>query len=378
MDVGGLTPRMTAPMAIPTLALSLRLVLASCVLTACAQSHTDHPLASTLEWLPAVLCERAERCSSEVPWGLDGSCEAWMRTTLANQSIATYEGLIALGRAEPSDDARARCEAGAAGACDWTVTAAYFPDGAGALGTLAGLGGTSWCPEVIDGLGLLGEACRREEECAGVARCRDGVCQAPLGEGESGCFVRFGFGRSDCDEGLTCIRDEDSSMPAHCGRLPPIGSACAVGQTPACAIGAVCEDGACVAIDETERSLGQHCSSSTSRCAPGLVCAANECVLAPLVGEPCVPPESDLSARACAPGLQCGDDGLCTVLGSEGDACDGLGTLGRAGRRCGPLLGCIDGACVRGRELGETCAVAPECISFGCTDGTCEPVVYPR
>lgn len=303
-----------------------------------------------------AFCVRAGSAAKKARHGGVEGCETWMRVRLENIFLPRYEEAVIRGTARANVEARASCEASAAGACTWVEVA----ESGGAIEQMS-------CPELVEGLVEIGGECVMDEECAGDAHCRlvscddgcRGVCEAPLAEGATGCAGFVG----QCADGLVCV----FSM-SRCMSRPAIGGSCAMDDLrPRCTSGAECVEGTCVAIDERRRALGEACTLYGAPCVMGLLCDGSTCVDAPAEGESCV-------GDRCGVHLLC-SAGRCEPEPVEGEPCI-PGALGLGFSGCPGLLTCSDGICVSMHSNGEPCSTRGECVSGRCESGQCVPPPY--
>ena len=112
--------------------------------------------------------------------------------------------------------------------------------------------------------------------------------------------------------------------------------------------------------------VGEGCIAATD-CGPGLVCAADVCILAGTVGIG----GSCSASRDCATGLQCALNGVCAPAGGGG-----IGTACASGADCQSTLRCeldgLGGTCQESGtgDVGATCTASDDCLAgLACTAG---------
>jgi hypothetical protein len=223
-----------------------------------------------------------------------------------------------------------------------------------------------------------GAACTVDLECAPPLRCVSGasgtVCGA-LGEIDAPCIAA-----SDCAIGLVCEDGACSAGPAACDDGATCGHAAMCGgartcvpRSPAgaecagdrdCEASLFCDGGTCTA----RPGDGDSCARGTV-CAAGLGCDTDggTCRPLPTGGMPCAFGER---GPLCADGFACADGTVCGPLPVAGEPC--------AGTECAPGLGCDftpEGSiCIVPREEGGSCESDRSCAAaFHCgPSGTCE------
>ena len=252
---------------------------------------------------------------------------------------------------------------------------------------------TAWSPE-IDGTGCDdGLFCTVGDTCAGGAcqggparscptsddPCSSSACdegadacvatQRPNGErcGAAGdactwsecwwgtCALQQAANHAPCADGDACTAGDECLM----GSCVP-GSPVACDQAPACRASAGCNPatGAC---EYPAGSDGQPCADDGDACSVD-TCVAGTCAHAAVPddcgGRQCGPSPSGCHAcGACAEGLGCGVDGLCT------DQC--------AGVACDPCQACQGGACVPLPDGAACAGDGNPCTTDACLGGAC-------
>lgn len=210
-----------------------------------------------------------------------------------------------------------------------------------------------------------GAACEHPLECAAGTCNACGRCPSTTPAGGS-CPA------APCVPGTVCLLQTRTCdvPPANC----TIGGDCAtvcgemiafsgfsdcVSPAP---VGGACEYS--VVRDNTSVS-----STLKTPCLPGLACTQNGCTSPAVGGQPCY------RIRECAVGLTCLSSGGCGQFRNEGEPCapplresdrtihvnastDRVVWTGEGGE-CGLGLACIDGACRRRPQVGESCVQAP-------------------
>ena len=341
-------------------------ILPLLALTACSQARTasSSPLDSTLTWLPSQLCDRWERCVGEnaPPWGSE-ACEVWMGRYLENVVHARFDEGIRRGTLSVNAGAERDCAAALGGTCEWEALA-DVGSGLGSLGALATLS----CSEVVLGQVAVGGECVMSEECAGEAFCAPtctgcaGVCRTRIPEGGAGCLRD-----AECASGLACLG-------STCTSLPAIGFACAMREGRRCALGARCEAGMCIDVNDTPGMPGGACGTGLAPCDTGLYCRESRCTTELRAGEPCVNGLGGAGGVGCGRGLWCTPMGQCAAALGEGAAC--VPTSGGAAACSSPLVCGQGNACITPRDNGASCVSAIECASRNCAAARCAPPPY--
>jgi|GEM_PF-7043736 len=121
-----------------------------------------------------------------------------------------------------------------------------------------------------------------------------------------------------------------------------------------------------------DAGLGQPCESrgawigNDDTCVEELQCVAGVCIAELEEGEAC---NLDGSSTArCRSPLRCGESGVCEGPRYEGEACDRPLQCNIGFLTCGD-----EGTCVPAGATGAECELPPDCLSYQCVEGRCEP-----
>ena len=247
--------------------------------------------------------------------------------------------------------------------------------------------GAGACTQLDQGL-----ACTAGAECES-GFCADGVCcDAVCGEPCKACVkVKTGFANGMCAAVIAgADPDDDCAGTGICNG----GGACVAPLGESCAAGAACLSGSCVdgvCCDSACTDLCHACSAEKTNapdgtCAPvqsgtaDAECKADKAcdgagACKRVLGEQCTG-GADCVSGFCADGVCCDTacDGTCETCkpASGGGACTPYPAGEDPEDECDGVIACGgDGACGPGLGLGETCALAAECESGFCADGSC-------
>lgn len=287
---------------------------------------------------PDLYCEMVWRCaSSSTADFFDVLCP------LSREPYVAYRQLVEEGRVAFDPAAAAACLRSYVAGCD--------------LG--ASVADPGPCGAVLRGLVADGEPCTSPLECGPDSQCTDGAD--------------------------TC------GTVGVCTPLPREGEACA-GR---CALGLLCESGACASLGYDYADLGEACDRVATTCESALDCRSGVCVDPSSAGWPGLG-ERCTESRGCSPDLRCDEDGWCVLLPALGEACavlsrcaagaycDGGVCRERAERDgpCSSSLGCpasqrcVDGTCGLPRDRGEPCTGSSDCWSGRCEAGVCVAATF--
>jgi hypothetical protein len=191
-----------------------------------------------------------------------------------------------------------------------------------------------------------------------------------------------------CNEDFQCMSGFCTNYPIGCAKCsvrPTLGQPC---DARGCAGDATCINSVCVAVARLDAE--KPCSNaSVQQCNPGLYCAYESGVCAPLVAEvgaACGAPSSVAPGAApggCQPPLECVGSPLTCAQGQSLPA----GSQCSAAFDCAPGLGCVFGSgnlvgpthCqpLTWAGSGEPCdGTTRQCLVGACSNGIC-PAVIP-
>lgn len=208
-----------------------------------------------------------------------------------------------------------------------------------------------------------------------IGVCR-GVLAGTLGSGEA-CGFDW-----ECEPSLRC-RIATGTCGGTCAPRLPLGEWCA--DDAECGDGLVCSTTCREAtppstVEPTFVGEGEECplsSSSSIRCAEGLICAydlatdTSRCRVPVTLaaGDPCTQSNPDMCGRELFCEIEgfLSREGTCRALPQEGEECLPFTSLAR----CAPGLGCaLSGRCVPKASLGAPCTAHDECWSGVCSGST--------
>lgn len=199
-----------------------------------------------------------------------------------------------------------------------------------------------------------GQRCETENQCPGVCVPKSGASQPCRNSG-------------DCGSGLFC-----SERTGTCTPLVEVNAACdpAAGEFQ-CVEGSVCKDRKCAPYASIYSAAQGDSCDLLNRCRPGLVCAmggdANKCEPLAAVGGACkvAYPSQCPEGSFCTANPTMGKpDGVCEAAHADGASCS-------TNLECASPLRCAEGKCRNVAKRGDKCAVAADCWSANCAQGTC-------
>jgi len=179
-----------------------------------------------------------------------------------------------------------------------------------------------------------------------------GCCVGPVGDGEA-CFGRAEL----CEASLACVYTGNPALcPSgvdYCCRAPGALGARCVGN--ACATGAACFEGWCVA--SSGRCTAGGAAGSETCANPAYVCDFNRCLSWGAMHEPCGPAPTN----ACDTGALSCVEGVCTTTGGDGEPCNSNGGCDTA------ELSCVGSLCRETGGVDEPCNTDSSCdVGLSC------------
>lgn len=307
----------------------------------CCPPHGLQSRASSSRRMPASP-EEFIRSQRNLNCRLAIRSEPWFGTAAAfHQALSCHpSGLVPQeSPAEGLRTGRVVFDAAAAASClEYLSRPTAYPD------PRSELVGREACASALRGMGLEGDECEGDLECAVGLECRGDECPSRCrGLPESGercaregrCAAssdRRMQGHEPCRGTADCTRREQLCVGGACTDGQRVGDPC--GPNFPCGEASRCVRHRCVVIALPGEACGER-----SACPHGFGCLGGSCVPLPMEGESC------REAGSCAQGV-CAS-GVCTTL--------------PAGRRCDPVHGSAFGDCESGRcpEGGTQCPAPP-------------------